>query len=73
MDLVVLANKSTQVFELFQKCPLSLQKRLNGHPNGWTEEVRKDTMARIKIVSLWTKWATEETVGSLFTHLTVVA
>lgn len=49
-----------KVFELFQKCPMPLQRRLNGFPDGWSEKVREDTMARIKIISLWSKWATEE-------------
>lgn len=52
----------SQVFELFQKCPMPLQRRLNGFPDGWSEKVREDTMARIKIISLWSKWATEENV-----------
>lgn len=66
------ADKSTfhdlsQMFEVYRKCPLEVQRKLHGYPGGWSDALEQDPQARIKIVSLFKKWVESNTVSS--THL----
>jgi hypothetical protein len=51
-----------QLFVVFRRCPAHVQARLHGHPEGWSKELAVDPQARIKIVSLFRKWAESDEV-----------
>jgi len=45
-----------RLLELFKACPMDVQKRLHGHPQGWHEGLKDDPQAAIKIKAELKGW-----------------
>ena len=49
-----------KLVDLFKQCPFDVQRRLQGHPQGWHQGLQTDPQARIKIVAELRAWLERE-------------